>query len=439
MSKSVFQKDFLWGAATAATQIEGAWNEDGKCPSIWDVAPEKRIKNGDTCHDACDHYHRYKEDVALMKEMGLKTYRFSINWCRIMPAKGQVNEKGIVFYKELVNELINAGIEPLGTLFHWETPQWVQEEGGWLSDNTITYFTEYVKVVVDALSDQVTWWMTLNEPQCYIMNGYMVGAHAPFKHKYLSLSKMSRVCMLCHGKAVKIIRERAKTTPKVGIAMATTCVIPENESVEAIEKAYNATYTGQMGTMGNAWFCDPMLKGESVTAYGIYRTSKKDLDEIFQPLDFVGINTYSPMEGGNYGQGNKNQKPGCSRNSMGWLVDEGCLYWTIRFMYKRYGLPIIVTENGYSDNDSVCLDGKVHDPQRTDFIYRYLGGVKRAISEGIPVIGYQYWSLMDNFEWAEGYSPRFGLIYIDFETQERILKDSAYEYKKIIETNGDCI
>lgn len=228
-------------------------------------------------------------------------------------------------------------------------------------------------------------------------------------------------------------------TPKVGIAMATTCVIPENESVEAIEKAYNATYTGQMGTMGNAWFCDPMLKGESVTAYGIYRTSKKDLDEIFQPLDFVGINTYSPMEGGNYGQGNKNQKPGCSRNSMGWLVDEGCLYWTIRFMYKRYGLPIIVTENGYSDNDSVCLDGKVHDPQRTDFIYRYLGGVKRAISEGIPVIGYQYWSLMDNFEWAEGYSPRFGLIYIDFETQERILKDSAYEYKKIIETNGDCI
>ena len=225
----------------------------------------------------------------------------------------------------------------------------------------------------------------------------------------------------------------------VKIAMATTCVIPENESVEAIEKAYNATYTGQMGTMGNAWFCDPMLKGESVTAYGIYRTSKKDLDEIFQPLDFVGINTYSPMEGGNYGQGNKNQKPGCSRNSMGWLVDEGCLYWTIRFMYKRYGLPIIVTENGYSDNDSVCLDGKVHDPQRTDFIYRYLGGVKRAISEGIPVIGYQYWSLMDNFEWAEGYSPRFGLIYIDFETQERILKDSAYEYKKIIETNGDCI
>lgn len=196
MSKSVFQKDFLWGAATAATQIEGAWNEDGKCPSIWDVAPEKRIKNGDTCHDACDHYHRYKEDVALMKEMGLKTYRFSINWCRIMPAKGQVNEKGIVFYKELVNELINAGIEPLVTLFHWETPQWVQEEGGWLSDNTITYFTEYVKVVVDALSDQVTWWMTLNEPQCYIMNGYMVGAHAPFKHKYLSLSKMSRVCML---------------------------------------------------------------------------------------------------------------------------------------------------------------------------------------------------------------------------------------------------
>lgn len=432
----IFFKDFLWGAATAATQVEGAWDEDGKCPSIWDVAPKKKINNGDNCHIACDHYHRYKEDVALMKEIGLKSYRFSINWCRIMPQKGRVNEKGIEFYKNLVKELKNAGIEPLVTLFHWDTPQWVQEEGGWKSDSTIKYFIEYVKVMVDALSDQVTYWMTLNEPQCYIMNGYMVGKHAPFKKNFLSLNKTSRIAMLCHGKAVKMIRERAKLTPKVGIAMATSCIIPKDNSPEEVEKAYHESYDSQMGLMSNTWFCDPILAGKPVKAFGIYKTSKKDLKEIYQPLDFVGINTYSPMGGGNYGMGDSKQIPGCSKNSMGWIVDDRCLEYTLKNVYKRYGLPIMITENGYADNDSVCLDGKVHDPQRTDFIKRYLGGVARAMESGVPVIGYQYWSLMDNFEWAEGYGPRFGLVYVDYVSQQRIIKDSAYEYKKIIHTGA---
>jgi beta-glucosidase len=435
----IFPEDFMWGAATAATQVEGAWDEDGKCPSIWDIAPEKKIKNGDTCHRACDHYHRYKEDVALMKKLGLKSYRFSVNWCRIMPQKGVVNEKGIEFYRNLISELKAAGIEPLLTVFHWDTPVWVQKEGGWMSDRTIQYYSDYVKVLMDAFSDQVTWWMTMNEPQCFIMNGYMVGAHAPFTHRYLALNQLTRVCMLCHGAAVRIIRQYAKKPPKIGIAMAVSAVIPQSESKEDIGKAYKATFTGQMGTMGNAWFDDPILAGRPVTAYGVYRTSQKDLKDIFMPLDFVGINNYSPMEGGNYLQGDKHHVPGCSRNSMGWIVDKGSLYWTIRFMYHRYHLPILVTENGYSDNDCICLDGKVHDPQRSDYMLRYLSGVKRAVSEKIPVLGYQYWSLLDNFEWSEGYTPRFGLIYVDYESERRIPKDSSDAYREIIAQNGDNI
>lgn len=436
MSVNTFPKNFLWGAATAATQIEGAWDEDGKCPSIWDMAKPKHVKYGEDCHNACDHYHRYKEDVKLMKEIGLKSYRFSVNWCRIMPEKGKVNPKGIQFYQNLVTELKHAGVEPMCTLFHWDTPQWVQEEGGWLSDSTITYFCEYVRVMVEALSDKVTYWMTLNEPSCFIMNGYMQGAHAPFKRNYLCLSKASRVCMLCHGKAVQIIRANAKTTPKIGIAMAASSFVPKDESTEAIQEAYHLSFDGDMGAMSNSWFCDPMLAGKGVTAYGVYKTSMKDIDEIYQPLDFLGINVYSPLqEGAWFGKAKTVQ--GAARTSMGWIVDERCLYWTIRFMHERYGLPIMVTENGCADNDYVCLDGKIHDPQRADFIHRYLGGVKRAVEEGIPVIGYQYWSFMDNFEWAEGYDPRFGLIFVDYENDcKRILKDSAYEYKRIIESNG---
>lgn len=439
MSVNTFPKDFLWGAATAATQIEGAWNEDGKCPSIWDMAKPKHVRYGEDCHYSCDHYHRYKEDVQLMKEMGLKSYRFSINWCRIMPEKGKVNPKGVVFYQNLVKELQIAGIEPICVLYHWDLPQWVQDEGGWMNDSTVAYFGEYVKVMVEALSEDVTYWITLNEPSCFSMNGHMQGVHAPFKHNYLSLSKTSRVCMLAHGKAVKIIREFAKTTPKIGISMAVGAFIPKEETKEAIKEAYELSFEGNMGAMSNSWFCDPILAGKGVTAYGVYKTSMKEIDEIYQPLDFVGINVYAPLQEGSW-FGKAKAPQGASRNSLGWIVDGRCLYWIIRFMYERYGLPIMVTENGFSDNDAVCLDGKVHDPQRTDFIYRYLGGVKQALEEEIPVIGYQYWSLMDNFEWAEGYDPRFGLIFVDYDKDyKRILKDSAYEYKKIIECNGDCI
>lgn len=434
-----FPKDFLWGAASASVQLEGGYDADGKGLSIWDIAPKKKIKNGESCHVACDHYHRYKEDVALMKNLGLKSYRFSVSWPRIMPEKGKVNEKGIQFYVNLVKELKAAGIEPLCTLFHWDTPVWVQKEGGWKNKKIIQYFTEYTKVVVDALSDKVQWWMTLNEPQCFIMNGYMQGAHAPFRNDYMSLNRLTRNCMLAHASAVKIIRKNAKIPPKVGIAMASGAFVPVKETKEAVEESRRKTFGEGIGLLGNAWWMDPIIAGKPVTANRIYHTSRKDLKEICQPLDFVGINVYQPFNTAAWGGDPNAVVPGMPQSSMGWLVDERVLYWTLRFVYDRYKLPIMVTENGMADNDFECLDGKIHDPQRTDFIYRYLGGVKRALGEGIPVLGYQYWAIMDNFEWVEGYTPRFGLIYVDYGTQKRIIKDSGYEYAHIIETNGGCL
>lgn len=435
----VFPKDFLWGAATAAPQIEGGWDADGRSPSIWDVAPPEKIKNGDNCHTACDHYHRYKEDVQLMKELGMKSYRFSISWSRVIPQEGKVNPKGLQFYSDLVDELIANGIEPMVTIFHWDTPVWVYEKGGWLSESIISLFAEYTKVVVEALSDRVKYWMPMNEPQCFIMNGYMQGAHAPFKHNYLALSKLTRICMLTFAESVKTVRKYAKQPVKVGIAMAAGAYVPKDDSPEAIAEARHKSFYAGLGSMGNRWWSDPIFKGETVTAYGVYRSRKKDMPKIQCDLDFVGVNVYQPFQDGSWG--NKPQT-GISEDrltSMGWVIDGRVLYWTIRFYHERYGLPVLVSENGMADRDTVSTNGTVHDPKRIAFIHEYLDGVKQAVSEGIPVLGYQYWSLMDNFEWAEGYDPRFGLIHVDYETQKRTLKDSAYEYKQIIETNGDCL
>lgn len=434
---SVFSKDFLWGAASAAAQVEGAWNVDGKVPSIWDIAPAGKIKNDETCHDACDHYHHWKEDVALMKELGLKSYRFSISWPRIQPEAGKVNPKGLAFYSDLVDELLEKGIEPLVTIYHWDLPVWVQEQGGWMSERIVPLFAEYTRIVVEALSDRVKWWIPMNEPQCFIMNGHMVGAHAPFQHNYLALSKLTRVCLLAHAESVKTIRKHAKQPVKVGIAMAAGAFIPENESPEAIADARKKSFYFMSGTMSNRWWSDPIFKGEPVTAYGIYHTRKKDMPKVKCDMDFIGVNVYAPFQKNWYGT--SETVPADRKNSLGWVIDGRCLYWTIRFFHERYGLPIMVTENGLAANDSVDQDGRVHDSKRVDFLNEYLSNLKQAVSEGIPVLGYQHWSIMDNFEWAEGYGPRFGLIHVDYQTQKRTLKDSAYEYKKIIESNGACL
>lgn len=432
-----FPREFMWGAATASAQIEGGWNEDGRTPSIWDVSPKGKIKGDVTCHEACDHYHRWREDVAIMKELGLKSYRFSISWSRVVPEEGKINEKGVAFYSDLVNELRINGIEPLVTIYHWDLPVWVQKKGGWLSQKIVKWFVEYSRVVVDALSDRVTYWLPMNEPQCFIMNGHMVGTHAPFKKRYLALSKLTRNCLMAFHASAEVIRKNATIPPKIGIALAASSFIPENESAEAIKEAQHKSFFVKSGLMSNRWWSDPLLMGKTVRAYGIYCTRKSDIPKIQTKLDFIGINVYSPFQDNWYGTDEK--VPAEKKNSLGWINDGRCLYWTIRFFYERYRLPIMVTENGMCDNDKVAEDGFIHDEKRICYMKDYIGNVKRAVDEGYPVLGFQYWSLMDNFEWAEGYDPRFGLIFVDYQTGKRIIKDSAYEYKKIIETSGKVI
>jgi beta-glucosidase len=431
-----FNKDFLWGAASASAQIEGGWNEGGRTPSIWDVAPTKKIKHGDDSHVGCDHYHHMKEDVALMKEMGFRSYRFSLSWSRIIPEEGKANSEGIKFYSDLIDELLANNIEPLVTIFHWDLPLWVYKKGGWLSRSIVELFVNYTRVVVEAFSDRVTYWMPMNEPQCFIMNGYTQGAHAPFKHKYLAIAKLSKNCMLAFSESVKVIRANAKKTPKVGVAMASGAFVPDSDNKADVEKAREMTFYSGAGLMSNRWWCDPMLLGKGVRAYGVYNISDKFAKEICQPLDFLGLNLYAPYNDADWGGDGKKPPSGRPRSSIGWTVDERVLYYAPKFMYERYRLPIMITENGLSDNDWVSLDGKVHDAARTDFLYRYLGKLKRVVDDGVPVIGYQHWSVMDNFEWAEGYEPRFGLIHVNYQSGKRTLKDSSYEYKKIIEANG---
>ena len=237
MGNAGFPNDFLWGASSSAAQIEGGWQEGGRTPSIWDIAPAKKVKQGESCHTACDHYHRWREDVALMQKMGLRSYRFSVSWSRIMPEEGKVNPTGIKFYSDLVDTLLAAGVEPLVTIYHWDMPLWVYKKGGWLSEAIIPLFQEYTRVIVEALSDRVKWWIPMNEPGCFIMNAYLQGVHAPFRRDYLALSKLTRICMLAHGEAVKTVRKYAKQPVKVGMAFSTGAYVPDAETPEKIEEA----------------------------------------------------------------------------------------------------------------------------------------------------------------------------------------------------------
>lgn len=447
-----FKDDFVWGAAAASYQIEGAAFEDGKGLSVWDTFSHKegKIKNNDNGDIACDHYHRYKEDVSLMKEMGLKAYRFSISWPRIIPnGTGTINEAGLNYYSSLVDELLSAGIEPYVTLFHWELPQNIYERGGWLNRNISDWFAEYVRIVVDKLSDRVRYWMTINEPQCHILLGHVSGNHAPGDN----VSTREALLMLhnihlAHGKAVSMIRSHSKSECKIGYAPNPYPAVPFSNSEEDINTAKNMVYSGTVrGLWSNALWLDPVILGKYPDdALEYFKNDlpdellqESDLNIICQPIDFLGINQY---EGAVVKHDEKegyiivNRKAGYDKTAMKWIVIPEILYYMPKFLYERYKLPIIITENGLSLSDWVCLDGKVHDPNRIDYMHRYLRALKRASSEGVDIQGYFYWSLMDNFEWAEGYNERFGLIHVDLETQKRTLKDSAYWYREIIKTNG---
>lgn len=449
----IFPDGFTWGSATSSFQIEGAANAEGKGPSIWDTfcQSSKTIIDGSTAENGVNHYYRFHDDIGLMEKIGIQAYRFSISWPRVIPdGNGKINEAGIAFYEKLVDSLLSRNIEPWVTLFHWDYPQALYEKGGWLDDASPDWFENYVRLVVERLSDRVTHWITLNEPQVFIEYGYKSAQHAPGLQ--LPFSILLHIChnvLLAHGKGVRTIREHAKKKPIVGVAPVGIITVPADETHDNIQRARSATYgIRQDSCWNNIWFGDPMILGhypeEGLSLYGnlMPPVSESDMELIRQPIDFYGTNIYTAdlARGSEILSPASNNLPqGMEFTQMGWPVIPESLYWGPKFLFERYGLPIVITENGMACHDTPGIDGQVHDQARIDFTSRYLQQLFRACKEGIPCRGYFHWSLLDNFEWAYGYSKRFGLAYVDFKTQERILKDSAIWYSKVINTNGACL
>lgn len=448
-----FPKNFLWGASSAAYQIEGAYNEDGRKDSIWDHASHTpgHIAHGETGDVACDHYHRFQEDIALMKEIGLKSYRFSVSWPRVIPdGTGEVNEKGLQFYSDLVDALLEAGIEPMITLYHWDLPQALYERGGWKNPDSPLWFEEYARVVARRLSDRVKYWITFNEPQIFIGLGLHMGIMAPYeKNDTDNIMLISRNFFLAHGRAVSALRQEGKQPLLIGMAPTGDVFIPESDDPEVVEKCREESFAvkAEGYTMGNSWWADPIFLGrfgdDAVKLFGSKLPSftKEEWALVSQPLDFYGFNVYQgsvhqPVPKDGY---DDYAYQGSPRTGVDWNVTPDVMYWTPKFLYERYGKPIIITENGMAGMDWISLDGQVHDMQRIDFVQRYLLALGKAVEAGVPVLGYHYWSIMDNLEWARGYDPRFGMIYVDYRTQQRTLKDSAWWYAKVISTNGGCL
>lgn len=452
---TTFPKDFLWGAASSAYQIEGAAHTDGRADSVWDAycrTPGAIFENhtGDT---ACDHYHRYREDIELMRRLGLRAYRFSVSWPRVLPqGVGEVNDKGLAFYDRLVDALLEANIQPFLTLFHWDYPLALHNRGGWLNRESADWFADYSRVIVDRLSDRVAHWMTLNEPQCFIGGGpppgnlpLAPGDRVTLKDKL----QMWHHAALAHGRATQIIREHAKLKPSIGYAPVGVSPIPADDQPSAIDAArIAATSVLAPHLWNNTWFNDPILLGRypddglRVFANDAPRVQPGDMEIIHQKQDFLGLNIYHgiPMRMNPAGIPEEAPRPpGYPRTAFGWPVEPESLYWGPRFIHERYKLPIYITENGLSNTDIVSLDGKVHDPQRIDFLRRYLRELRRAINDGTDIRGYFQWSIMDNFEWLDGYKQRFGLVHIDYATQQRTPKDSAWWYAHIIESNGAAL
>ena len=446
-----FPKEFVWGAAAASFQIEGTTDDCPRGDSVWDMfcATPGNVYQNHNGRRACMHVTRWREDVALMRELGLKAYRLSIAWPRVLPnGTGDVNEAGLAFYDKLVDELLNADIEPYVTLFHWDLPLKLHKQGGWMNPDIIRWFADYTRVVVDRLSDRVTNWITLNEPQCFVLLGHQTGVHAPgLKLPESDLLQIGHNALLAHGRSVQVIREHAKQPPRIGLAPVGTTSIPETEREIDIEAARNATYHGINDSLFNTtWWLDPVYKGrypEAMVARrldNMPRVTSEDMKLISEPIDFCAFNLYQAgvVRAGANGTIEPIEYPeGHPITAMEWPVTPAGLYWACRFFYERYEQPLLITENGLSCHDWVSIDGKVHDPNRIDFLTRYLSYVKRACDEGIPVEGYFQWSVMDNFEWAEGYKDRFGLIYVDYATGKRIPKDSYRWYRALIQSNGD--
>jgi beta-glucosidase len=448
-----FPENFAWGAATASYQVEGAAAEDGKGLSVWDMFSREpgKILSGHRGDVACDHYHRYREDAGIMAEIGLRAYRFSISWPRVLPeGTGKVNEKGLAFYDRLVDALLEAGIEPWATLFHWDFPYALYCRGGWLNRDVSDWFAEYAGIVAGRLSDRVTHWMTHNEPQVYLGMGHLTGEHAPGLG--LSLAQVllaAHHSNLAHGRAVQAIRANARKTPSVGFALCGLLNMPATDSAADVEAARRNCFSVRERNCWNyTWFADPMVLGsypeDGVALFGADMPEIRagDMETICQPLDFFGTNFYfsDKVAAAENGEWTVERSADTEPNTnYGFPMTPDGLYWAPRFIYERYRLPVVITENGMSGLDWVTEEGCVPDRQRIDFHRRYLKAFERAIDEGVPALGYFVWTLMDNFEWQHGYRQRMGLVHVDYRTQVRTLKDSAYWYRDVIRSNGAAL
>lgn len=448
-----FGKDFAWGVATASQQIEGAYADGGKGLNIWDIYSHEpgKIEDGKNSDVACDHYHLFKEDVKLMHSLGINSYRFSISWSRIFPdGVGRINEDGVRFYSELIDELLAHGIEPYITLFHWDYPYALYRKGGWLNDESVEWFSNYAAKIAELYSDRVTHFITFNEPQCFIGLGYLQASHAPgISLPYKDAFQMAHNVLKAHGSAVIAMRKAAKRDIKIGYAPTYTAHYPATDSAEDIEAARKAFFDCpelSKNVLWNVtWWSDPVVLGkypeDGLKMYRDYlpEITDDDLKLINQPIDFYTQNIYH----GNEIRASKNgeytvvEYPEHSPLTyMGWPITPKSLYWGPRFLTERYNLPFYISENGAAMPDELTADGKIHDADRIDFLSSYLSELERASDDGVDVRGYFLWSFMDNFEWARGYGPRFGIVYTDYETMRRIPKDSAYWYKQYIEKHS---
>ncbi len=437
---TAFPDNFLWGAATAAYQIEGSPLADGAGPSIWQRFshdPRLMATKGDTGDVACDHYHRWREDVALMRDLGVTAYRFSVAWPRVVPdGDGAVNARGLAFYDELVDGLLEAGITPFPTLYHWDLPQALQDRGGWPARDTAEHFASYTAHVARALGDRVTDWTTLNEPLCSAWIGHLEGTMAPGLTDISAAVPASYHLLLGHGLATQAIRAEVPGA-QIGIVNNLSPAVPASAS----EADAAAAWRSDGHT--NRWWLDPLhgrgFPADMLEVYGAALPERPgDLEIIAAPLDWLGLNYYFPLvvaddPDGPAPRARQIRQPGVPRTGMDWQVDASGLEQLLMRLTDDYGArKIYITENGSAYPDVPGEDGGVHDPERTRYLEEHLDACARAVGRGAPLAGYFAWSLLDNFEWAYGYDKRFGLVHVDFATQARTVKSSGHRYAEII-------
>ncbi|MEU5624536.1 MULTISPECIES: GH1 family beta-glucosidase [Streptomyces] len=457
-----FPPAFLWGAATSAYQIEGAVREDGRTPSIWDTFSHTpgKTAGGDTGDVAVDHYHRYRDDVALMKDLGLGGYRFSVSWTRVQPTgRGPAVQRGLDFYRRLVDELLAAGIKPAVTLYHWDLPQELEDAGGWPERDTAYRFAEYAQIVGEALGDRVEQWITLNEPWCAAFLGYASGVHAPGRTDPAAALRAAHHLNLAHGLGTVALRSVMPARNSVAISLNTSVVRPLSQNPADLAAAQ------KIDDLSGGIFHGPILHGAypaslleataPVTDWSYVQDG--DLGQIRQPIDAICLNYYTPTvvsaadadsrtpRADGHGASDHSpwpaaddvafhQPPG-ERTEMGWSVDPSGLHELImRYNREAPGMPLYISENGAAYDDKPGADGSVHDPERVAYLNGHLTAVRQAIADGADVRGYYLWSLLDNFEWAYGYEKRFGAVYVDYASQQRTPKSSALWYGRAART-----